>query len=106
MSKAANVSLDFAEALTNKFHTAESRAKTHGFSYTVEVMGGRSYDRLVITSDSSPQRSCFAFMDRATGDLYKSAGWSAPAKGIRFAGGNLETALEAADPHGSFLYVR
>lgn len=106
MSKAANVSLDFAEALTNKFHSDASRENTHGFSYTIEVMGGRKYDRLVITASHSPQRSCFGFMDRLTGDLYKSAGWDAPAKGIRFSGDNLAAAVDAADPHGAFLYIR
>jgi hypothetical protein len=44
-------------------------------------------------------------VDRVTGDVLKAAGWSAPAKGVRF---NLVTGmnelLAVVDPYGSYLY--
>jgi hypothetical protein len=44
------------------------------------VMQGKKYARIV--SDGGGQRSSYAFVD-AEGNIYKSAGWSAPAKGAR-----------------------
>lgn len=46
------------------------------------------------------------FIDRSNGDLYKPATYARPAPHIRFTGEELmSTALEAADPYGSYLYL-
>jgi len=59
--------------------------------------------------DSSGSRSVHAFVDRMTGEVYKSASWKSPAKGVRY---NLliissrEECMMRADWSGSYLYVR
>lgn len=51
--------------------------------------------------------SVHAFVDNMTGDLYKAAGWKAPAKGVR---GNIVHDLEGVtarfDWAGGYLYLR
>lgn len=66
-----------------------------------ELDGGRKYLR--ITSD----RHVHCFVDALTGDVYKAAGWKAPAKDARY---NLLDPDSLAklhakwDPYGSYLY--
>lgn len=43
---------------------------------------GKKYGRIV-RSDNGLSRCSIGFIDRETGDIYKSASWKAPAKGIR-----------------------
>ena len=50
--------------------------------------------------------SCFMFVDKKTGDVYKPASYKAPAKGVRY---QIETLVDdpsICDPYGSFLYIR
>jgi hypothetical protein len=55
----------------------------------IEVMPGRKYVRIVVQQmkdDGTKQeygRSVYCFVDVATGDIYKAAGWAAPAKHAR-----------------------
>lgn len=53
------------------------------------------------------QRSVHCFIDKATGDVYKAAGWKAPAPHVR---GNIVTGFDdiAArfDWAGGYLYLR
>ena len=51
-------------------------------------------------------RSCFMFVDKETGAVYKPASYKAPAKGIRFYIDFLVDHPEVVDPYGSFLYIR
>lgn len=44
---------------------------------------GRKFTRVVMTTEHG-DRSVHAFFDQQTGDVYKSAGWGAPAKGVRY----------------------
>lgn len=92
---------DFVEKLNEKF--------AHE-GYEFSVMKGRRFDRIVVENirhGHSGQRSCFAFVERSTADLYKAAGWSAPAKHKRYNGSELlNMAIEDSDPYGSFLYMR
>jgi hypothetical protein len=46
-----------------------------------QVEGGRKFDK--ITYRCYGQTSVFCFIDKATGDILKSASWRAPAKGAR-----------------------
>lgn len=70
--------------------------------YVVE--SGRKFHKIVQVDDG--RRSVHSFVDQAD-NLYKAAGWAAPAKGIRY---NLNTDLpklrEVIDPFGSYLYKR
>lgn len=116
-----SISERFAQALQDKFNDESNKHPlSYGsrWEYRVVVEAGRKFDRIVISSDivsperpfSPHQRSVHAFIERATGRLIKSAGWSAPAKW----GGDLasrytlttqfDEALAKADAHGSYLY--
>lgn len=92
----------FVEAMNEKFATE---------SFRFEATGGRNYDKVinVTVAGGHETRSVHAFIDRKTNGLLKAAGWSAPAKGIRF---NLSTpealgnVIRQADKFGGYLYAR
>lgn len=92
----------FVEALNQKFATE---------SFRIEATGGRNYDKVINVNIAGghESRSVHAFIDRKTSGLLKAAGWSAPAKGIRY---NLSTpeglgkAIRQADKFGGYLYAR
>ena len=71
------------------------------------IESGRKYHKIIM--DANGSRSVHAFVDRKTGEVYKSASWKSPAKGVRF---NLlliedrEWLLENADWAGGYLYAR
>lgn len=75
------------------------------FIYTL----GKKYAKIIHVTSHGGQKSSHAFVDLKTGDVYKSATWSAPAKGIRY---NLldeqsRTAMyQRADWAGGYLYLR
>ena len=50
--------------------------------------------------------SVHAFIEASTGDIYKAAGWKAPAKnGARFNVMNdIAALIQVCDPYGSYLY--
>ena len=66
---------------------------------------GKKYAKIIHVSHG--QRSAHAFVDLTNGDVYKSATWSAPAKGVRY---NLmdeqscEQMYKRADWAGGYLY--
>ncbi len=69
---------------------------------------GGKYSRIVMVENGSA-RSVHAFLDVRTGDVYKAAGWKAPAKHVRF---NLlddesfERMLSVISWSGGYLYIR
>lgn len=69
---------------------------------------GRKNVRIVqCDSDTGGQRSVYCFIDKATGDIYKAAGWKAPAKGVRGSIWNDNCDVGADKPanlYGSGLY--
>ena len=74
--------------------------------YVIE--SGKKYHKIIMV-DSGSSRSVHAFVDKKTGEVYKSAGWKAPAKGVRFDLRIIEQRewlLENADWAGSYLYAR
>ena len=108
----------FAQALTAKFADSEWPYNNKYFvdSYTKST----KYIRIYSQDDPPPnwdverpyraQRIVHAFVDRATGAVYKPAGWKAPAKrqgqpapDVRYE--NVWEALVKADRHGSYLYL-
>lgn len=81
---------EFIDALNAKFNSI-------GYTFLVERPGVK-YTRIVRTSTD---RSVFCFVD-AAGNIYKAAGWKAPAKGVR---STLATVnIANVDPYGSWLY--
>lgn len=81
-----------------KFYIVESRKYLR-----IEEETGVNHD------GSITQKSIHAFVDKNTGEVYKSASWKSPAKGVRF---NLmdsvsrENCYRNADWAGSYLYKR
>ncbi len=77
-----------------------------GYDYTFE--SGRKYHKIIMI-DSSGGRSVHAFVDKKTGEVYKSASWKAPAKGVRYdlrLIKDREWLFENADWAGGYLYAR
>jgi hypothetical protein len=77
-----------------------------GYEFYPET--GRKYHKIVMV-DSRGNRSVHAFVDKKTGQVYKSASWKAPAKGVRFDLRIIEQRewlLQHADWAGSYLYLR
>jgi len=50
----------------------------------VVVPGGKKYAKIAATSPSGKPEYVHAFVEVATGHVFKAEGWSKPAKGIRF----------------------
>lgn len=87
-------SIAFADGLNEKFAND---------NYRFEVAPGARYDRIMRGSNGRID-FIYCFVDRQTGGILKAEGLRKPAKGVRF--GDYRTALAAADPFGSFLYIR
>lgn len=76
-----------------------------GYEFYPET--GRKYHKIIMVANGS--RSVHAFVDKKTGEVYKSASWKAPAKGVRFDLRLIEQRewlLENADWAGSYLYLK
>jgi hypothetical protein len=83
-------------------------AGPEGYNYIIE--SGRKYHKIImIDSSVRNNRSVHAFVDKKTGEVYKPAGWKAPAKGVRYDLRIIEQRewlLENADWAGSYLYAK
>jgi hypothetical protein len=74
--------------------------------YTVET--GKKYHKVILVNGGGG-RSVHCFIDKNTGEVYKSATWKSPAKGIRYdlrLIKDREYLLENADWSGGYLYQR
>jgi len=76
-------------AIKEWMQRCENMMKKNKYEATLEVMPGRKYARIVCCYYNS--RSAWAFVDMETGDIYKPAGWNAPAKHAR---GNIYDATQ------------
>ena len=90
------------------YHIACLTDLTNGkcdYDYTFE--SGRKYHKIIMNAAGS--RSVHAFVDKKTGEVYKSASWKSPAKGVRYDLRLIEQRewlLENADWAGGYLYVK
>lgn len=79
----------------------------NGIDTEFYIESGRKYHKIIMRDRNS--RSVHCFVDKKTGDVYKSASWKAPAKGVRY---NLlddksrEECYARADWAGGYLYNR
>ena len=74
--------------------------------YTVET--GKKYHKVIFVSGGG-SRSVHCFIDKNTGEVYKSATWKSPAKGVRYdlrLIKDREYLLENADWSGGYLYAK
>ena len=73
-----------------------------------QIESGKKYHKIILV-DGGGSRSVHAFVDKKTGELYKSASWKAPAKGVRYdlrLIKDREYLFEHADWAGGYLYIR
>jgi hypothetical protein len=91
-----------------EYHDACIEKLKQGISdYDFYPETGRKYHKIVMNAAGS--RSVHAFVDKQTGQVYKSASWKAPAKGVRYDLRIIEQRewlLQHADWAGSYLYAR
>ena len=76
-------------------------------NYDYIIESGRKYHKIIMVANGS--RSVHAFVDKKTGEVYKSASWKSPAKGVRYDLRIIEQRewlLENADWAGGYLYAR
>lgn len=97
-----------AQTLIDTLFTERNRNANPYFETVFWLTKGRKYNRLVqdtrdkVTGKLFEQRSVAGFIDNE-GNIYKAAGWKAPAKGVR---GNLFTDSIATDGRGFIRYLR
>ena len=76
-------------------------------AYKFYIEEGRKYHKIIM--DAHGSRSVHAFVDKKTGEVYKSASYKAPAKGVRYdlrIISQREWLLQHADWAGGYLYAR
>ena len=75
----------------------------------LEYEVGRKYIKvwsyLVSNGERLNGNSCWMFVDKNTGEVYKPASYKAPAKGVRYLITQLADNPHVCDPYGSFLYL-
>ena len=96
------------EVLNNewKVNAIESNRAAY---HQLEMEIGRKYikvwDTLNRDGVKDTARSCYMFVDKETGEVYKPASYKAPAKGVRYLITQLVDNPHICDPYGSFLYL-
>jgi len=112
MHQSAIVSLDrtygTSEGNHAEYHHRQiDRLKSGDCDYEFYIESGNKYHKIIMSANGS--RSVHAFVDKKTGEVYKSASWKSPAKGVRYdlrLIKDREWLLENADWSGGYLYVR
>ena len=83
-----------------------SRSVYTNFEYEVGRKYIKVWSYLIGNGERRNGRSCYMFVDKETGNVYKPASSKVPAKGIRFQIEQLTHNPDICDSYGSFLYVR
>jgi len=97
------------DADTHEYHQRkidELKSGKTDIDYVIE--SGKKYHKIIMI-DGGGNRSVHAFVDRKTGELYKSASWKSPAKGVRYDLRIIEQreqVLANCDWAGGYLYAR
>jgi len=104
-----NFTYDGSDSVQTQYHLRKIEELKSGkcdIDYTIET--GKKYHKIIMI-DGGGGRSVHAFVDKQTGQLYKSASWKAPAKGVRYdlrLIADREYLLENADWSGGYLYAK
>lgn len=108
-SKVEFLTESLIEVLNNEWKVLSLENSRSVYSQ-LEYEVGRKYIKVwSYLSDAGERlngRSCFMFVDKNSGAVYKPASHKAPAKGIRFYLESLVERPEIVDPYGTFLYKR
>jgi len=98
---------------TNYHEACIADLKNGDCDYEFYIETGNKYHKVIMSIDNggtrAPSRSVHCFIDKKTGEVYKSASWKSPAKGVRFDLRIIEQRewlLANADWAGSYLYLR
>jgi len=97
------------DADTHEYHQRKIEELKFGkcdIDYVIE--SGKKYHKIIMI-DGGGSRSVHAFVDRKTGELYKSASWKSPAKGVRYDLRIIEQreqVLANCDWAGGYLYAK
>jgi len=90
------------------YHLARIEELKQGIcDYDFTFESGRKYHKVIMHTEN--QRSVHCFIDKKTGQIYKSASWKSPAKGVRYdlrLIKDREYLLEHATWCGGYLYAR
>jgi len=104
--KSHNRCLERGESIDyNNSHITDLKNGECDYEFIIE--SGRKYHKIIMNANG--QRSVHAFVDRKTGEVYKSASWKSPAKGVRYDLRIIEQRewlFENADWASSYLYAR
>ena len=96
------------DADTHEYHQKQIANLKEGIcNYEFVIESGRKYHKIIMNASGS--RSVHAFVDKKTGEVYKSASWKSPAKGVRYDLRIIEQRewlLQNADWSGSYLYAK
>ena len=99
---------DAGDSFSTNYHQSCIEALKNGESdYDFFIEEGRKYLKIVM--DAHGSHSVHAFVDKKTGEVYKSASWKSPAKGVRFDLRLIEQRewlYAHADWAGSYLYMK
>ena len=104
--------LDRGESVDyNNARIADLRNGECDYEFIIE--SGRKYHKIIMVIDNgpdrSPSRSVHAFVDKKTGQIYKSSSWKSSAKGVRYDLRIIEQrewVLSNADWASNYLYAR
>ena len=96
--------LMLCDALLDNFKSRNNSSSDYKFY----IESGRKYHKIIMETGCG-SRSVHAFVDKKTGEVYKSASWKSPAKGVRYDLRIIEQRewlLEHADWAGGYLYAK
>jgi hypothetical protein len=103
----------FDDHWKNYYQEAIEKLKNGECDYDFTFETGRKYHKIIMVIDNgpncSPSRSVHAFVDKKTGQIYKSSSWKSPAKGVRYDLRIIEQRewlLQNADWASNYLYAR
>ena len=96
------------EVLNNQWKV-DSIESSRSVYTQLEYEVGRKYIKvwsyLMSGGERTNGRSCFMFVDKNSGEVYKPASYKAPAKGVRYLITQLADNPHICDAYGSFLYL-
>jgi hypothetical protein len=91
-----------------KYHKEQiAKLKEGTCDYDFYPETGRKYHKVIL--NAAGNRSVHCFIDKQTGEVYKSASWKSPAKGVRYDLRIIEQRewlLQHADWAGAYLYAK
>jgi hypothetical protein len=99
---------------SGEYHQSKiDKLKNGECDYSFVIESGRKYHKIIMVIDNGPgrnvSRSVHCFIDKNTGEIYKSASFKSPAKGVRYdlrLIKDREWLLENADWASNYLYAR